>query len=137
MSTERNVSVRWTGRDKVFEGRAGSTAPIYLDGDSEAGPSPTEMLLMSLAACMGIDINVILDKGRVPAESLVVDVSGTRAPEPPRRFVSLRIAVTVEGLAEQDQPKLERSVQLSRDKYCSVFHTLDPELDVEVSAARA
>ena len=121
----------------MFEGRAGRAEPIYLDGDSEAGPSPTEALLMSLAACMGIDINVILDKGRAPAEGLVVDVSGTRAPEPPRRFVSLRIAVTAEGLKEQDQPKLERAVQLSRDKYCSVFHTLNPELDVEVSAARA
>lgn len=136
MSTERSVRVRWAGQEKVFEGRCGSAAPIMIDGDSLAGPSPTEALLMSVAACMAIDINVILEKGRVPVDNLIVDVSGTRALEPPKRFLSLRIAVTVEGPTEHDQPKLERAVQLSRDKYCSVFHTLRPDLDVEVSAAR-
>ncbi len=137
MSAERSVRIRWTGRDKVFEGRCGTASPILLDGDSVEGPSPTEALLMSLAACMAIDINVILEKSRVPVEDLVVDVSGIRAPEPPRRFLSLRIGVEVTGAAERDLPKLERAAQLSRDKYCSVFHTLRSDLDVEISVARA
>jgi len=92
---------------------------------------------MSLAACMAIDINVILEKGHVSVDNLIVDVTGTRAPEPPRRFLSLRLAVTVEGPMDRDQPKLERAAQLSRDKYCSVLHTLRPDLDVEVSVIRA
>ena len=137
MSTERAVRVQWVGCGKVFEGRTGGAKPILLDGDSEEGPSPTEALLMSLAACIAIDINVILEKSRVPVEELMVDVLGVRASEPPRRFTSLRILITVEGPAENDQPKLERAAQLSHDKYCSVFHTLRPDLEVDFSAVRA
>ncbi len=137
MSAERKVRVRWTGRGKVFEGLTGNAAPILLDGDSEMGPSPTEALLMSVAACMAIDVNVILEKGRVPVEALLVDVTGVRAPEPPRRFTSVQILVTVDGPREGDEPKLERAAQLSHDKYCSVFHTLRPDLEVDVSAVRA
>ncbi len=137
MSAERAVQVRWLGEEKVFEGACGGAKPILLDGDSREGPSPTEALLMSVAACMAIDINVILEKSRVGVEELFVDVSGVRAPDPPRRFTSLRIVITVEGPGETDQPKLERAAQLSHDKYCSVFHTLRPDLEVDLSAVRA
>ena len=137
MSAERAVRVRWTGEGKVFEGQTRNARPILLDGDSEAGPSPTEALLMSLAVCMAIDINVILEKSRVPVEELVVDVSGFRAPDPPRSFTSLSIRIVVSGPSEADQSKLERAAQLSHDKYCSVFHTLRPDLKVELLAERA
>ena len=136
MTAERSVRVRWEGRDKVFEGVTGDASPILLDGDSKEGPSPTEALLMSLAACMAIDINVILEKSRVPVDDLVVKVSGPRAPDPPRRFLSLRIEVELAGPREEDQSKLERAAQLSRDKYCSVFHTLRPDLPVDLSVVR-
>jgi putative redox protein len=96
-----------------------------------------EALLMSLASCMAIDINVILEKSRVLVEELEVDVLGVRATEQPQRFTSLRVLITVEGPTERDQPKLERAAQLSHDKYCSVFHTLRSDLEVEVSAVRA
>ncbi len=137
MGTERQVRVQWVGHGKVFEGRTGNAKPVLLDGDSEVGPSPTEALLMSLASCMAIDINVILEKSRVLVEELMVDVLGVRATEQPHRFTSLRILITVEGPSERDQSKLERAAQLSHDKYCSVFHTLRPDLEVEVSAVRA
>jgi putative redox protein len=88
---------------------------------------------MSVAACMGIDIKVILEKGRVTLNELVIEVSGERAPDPPRRFRTLRMTVRAEGPAEADRPKLDRAVELSRDKYCSVFHTLRPDLDVQIS----
>jgi putative redox protein len=120
----------------VFEGVAREAPPILLDGDSREGPSPTEALLMSLAACMGIDVRAILEKGRVPVSDLVVEVEGERAPEPPRRFTSIRISILVEGPAEEDVPKMERAAQLSRDKYCSVFHTLRTDLHIEVSTSR-
>lgn len=136
MSAERSVRVQWTGREKVFEGRTGDASPILLDGDSGEGPSPTEALLMSLAACMAIDINVILEKSRVPVDDLVVSVSGLRAPDPPKRFLTIHIGIEVAGPAETDQAKLERAAQLSRDKYCSVFHTLRPDLEVDLSVTR-
>lgn len=92
---------------------------------------------MSLAGCMAIDVAVVLEKGRVELTDLVVEVAGVRAPDPPRRFTSLEIEVRAEGPKEADQAKLDRAVQLSHDRYCSVFHSLRPDLQVKLSAVRA
>ena len=135
-SNERRVRVEWAGREKVFEGWWNDKGPVLLDSGSKEGPSPTEALLMSLATCMAVDIQVILEKGRVPVEEIVIEVKGERAPEPPRRFMSLNLDVRVKGPAEGDENKIERAVQLSRDTYCSVFHTLRPDMVVEISVAR-
>ncbi|MEX0856415.1 MAG: OsmC family protein [Gemmatimonadota bacterium] len=130
---KRTASVRWVGRDLVFEGRTATSAPILLDSGSKEGPSPTEALLMSLAACMAIDVKVILEKGRVAVDEIEVGLEGDRAPEPPRRFTFVRMEIRVKGPVEEDRGKLERAAQLSRDKYCSVFHSLRPDLDVEIT----
>lgn len=79
---------------------------------------------------MAVDIQMILEKGRVPLEELTIEMEGERAPSPPKRFVNLRMNVTVAGPDESHRGKVERAVKLSRDKYCSVFHTLQPDLEV-------
>jgi putative redox protein len=94
------------------------------------------MLLLSLAGCMGVDVVDILNKSRVPLEALRVEVEGDRAPEPPRRFEAIRLTYHVRGPSDADQGKLERAVQLSKDKYCSVLHTLRPDVDLDVRIVR-
>jgi uncharacterized OsmC-like protein len=44
--------------------------------------------------------------------------------------------VRVKGPTEADQAKLDRAIELSRDKYCSVFHTLRSDLAVEITSSR-
>ena len=46
-----------------FGATSGTTA-LILDGDSEAGPSPVQLLAIALAGCMAIDVVDILRKGR-------------------------------------------------------------------------
>ena len=133
----RSVRVKWSGHGKVFQGVRGDAPPITVDGNSAEGPSPTETLLMSLAACMAIDVREILEKGRVPISDLVVEVDGDRAGEPPRRFTALRISVWVSGPDEADRPKVERAARLSHEKYCSVFHTFRRDLDVRLTTSLA
>jgi len=116
----------------IFEGRTGEARPIHLDGNSTEGPSPMEALLLSLGGCMGIDIQAILEKGRVPLESLEVSLEGDRAGSHPKRFTSVRMNVRVVGPDESHRTKVERAIQLSQDKYCSVFHSLQPDLDVAI-----
>jgi putative redox protein len=130
MTDHRTARVRWSGRDLVFEGKTGVTPPITIDGDSKEGPSPTETLLMAVAACMAIDIKVILEKGRVSFSEILVEMDGDRAPEPPRRFLNLRMKIRVVGPEQVDLGKVERAAELSRDKYCSVFHTLRKDIEV-------
>ncbi len=81
---------------------------------------------------MGIDIKAILEKGRVQMDALEVELEGERAEDPPQRFTRIRMEVRVSGIGEQDRTKVERAVQLSRDKYCSVFHSLRSDVPVEI-----
>lgn len=131
-SPTRSVRVRWTGTGEVFRGRGASPADTLLDGEGGEGPSPTETLLLSLGACMGIDVRMILEKGRVPLESLEVELDGDRRPEPPRYFTRIRMVFRLEGPTEDARPKVDRAVRLSREKYCSVLHTLREDLEFEV-----
>ncbi len=136
MSTPSRVVLRWAGEGLVFRGGPEGGPEITLDSGTEAGPSPTQLLLLSLAGCMGVDVRLILEKSRVPVESLEVEVEGDRAESAPRRFEAIRLVYRLKGPAEEDGPKLERAVALSRDKYCSVLHSLRPDIQMDVRVER-
>ncbi len=135
-SDVRQVRLRWAGGNR-FRGGPDGGAELVVDGDQAEGQAPMQLLLMSLAACMAIDVRMILEKSRVPLESLEVEAVGVRAGEPPRRYVSIDLVYRVSGPSEEDRPQLDRAIELSRDKYCSVLHTLDPEVELGVRVERA
>ncbi|NMB12797.1 MAG: OsmC family protein [Firmicutes bacterium] len=97
-------------------------------GGNSLGPRPTELLLSAIGGCTGIDIVSILQKMQQPLAGLRVEVAGERAEAHPRRFthITLRYIVTGSGLAEE---RVARAVQLSTEKYCSVLHSLNAEVD--------
>jgi putative redox protein len=69
----------------------------------------------------------------VSFSEILVEMDGDRAPEPPRRFLNLRMKIRVVGPEQVDLGKVERAAELSRDKYCSVFHTLRKDIEVELT----
>lgn len=131
------VSLRWRGDGLVFVGGVSGGPEITLDSDGKAGPSPTQALLLSLAGCMGVDVRMILEKSRVPLESLEVRIEGERVEDPPRRFRAIRLTYRVRGPRAEDEAKLARAIELSREKYCSVLHTLRPDIELDVRVERA
>ncbi len=132
----KRVLLRWTGEGEQFRGGPEGGPSVLLDGKGGAAPSPMDFLLISLAGCMGIDVVLILQKARVPVEELEVVVDGDRPDTSPRRYTALRLEYRVRGPGEEHQTRLERAVALSRDKYCSVLHTLRTDLDVEIRIRR-
>lgn len=86
-------------------------------------------LLLAAAACSGSDVVHILQRMRVTVREVTVDVEGMRRDEEPRRYVSLRFRFRLGGDG-LDRAQGERAVQLSLDKYCSVVHSLAPDIDV-------
>ncbi|MDT8342365.1 MAG: OsmC family protein [Longimicrobiales bacterium] len=126
------VSLEWVGQGLAFRGSAPGGPVVTVDGDGSAGASPMQSLLLSVAACMGIDIVMILEKGRVPLTGLAVEVDGDRAEDPPRRFTALRMTVRLAGPAPEDRGKVERAVALSRERYCSVLHSLSSDLPLDI-----
>jgi len=104
---------------------------MILDGDGAAGPSPVEALALALAGCMAIDVADIVVKGRHDLKSLEARMVAQRREEPPRRFVSFTLHFALIGNVPAHA--VERAIQLSRDKYCSVWHSLRQDIDLFTS----
>ena len=110
---------------------------VIIDGKSEKGQGPMDTLLLALAGCMAVDVQVILERSRVPLSGLEVEVEGLRAPAHPKRYTQIRLTYLVEGPQDEHQAKLERAVDLSREKFCSVLHSLRSDIEIEIEIRRA
>jgi putative redox protein len=87
------------------------------------GPGPMEMLLGALAGCTGIDVVTILSKMRLELKSLRIEVDAERREGHPRVFRKIHVTYHVETEPE-DLVKVQRAVDLSARKYCSVSGVL-------------
>jgi putative redox protein len=114
-----------------FAGSVGHRS-VELDGNAQAGCSPMEMLLLSLAGCMAIDVIHILGKMRAGVKSLKASVEGVRAQSEPRRFTRIALGFEVGGSDVKDAD-VERAIKLSREKYCSVVHSLRSDISIETT----
>lgn len=131
-----DVSVIWEQRGLEFSARGRSGHEMMLDGDGSAGATPVETLLIALASCMAADIVDIGGRMRLPIASVGVTASGMRNPEPPRRYLSATLVFRVGGVADVDAPKLTRALALSEETYCSVMHSLRPDLAITTELVR-
>ena len=132
MKADKEIGLRWIG-GLAFEGGPAEGPRIVVDGNSQDGPSPMDLALMAVAACMAVDVKLILEKMRVPPEALEVAARGERVHDHPRRFSGVRMVFRVGGLAEADQGKAEQAIALSKEKYCSVLFSLRPDLRLETA----
>lgn len=114
----------------MFAGRSGDVE-MRLDSDAKAGPSPMQALAFGLAGCMAMDVVHILTKGRHDLRGLRADLRGTRADEHPRRFVSFELLYTVTGNVPGEA--VQRAIDLSREKYCSVWHSLRQDIEFTIT----
>ena len=129
MSSSRQASLRWSGHGKAFRGSVSSGPEVTIDGDARAGASPMDSVLLGLLGCMGIDVLWVLEKSRVPLDSLEIRADAERNANPPGYYKRICLTFVLEGVAAGAAPKIDRAIQLSRDKYCSVLHSLRPDLD--------
>jgi putative redox protein len=128
--TPAEVELLWKG-GLIFEGRSSTGSAMILDSAGLAGPSPVHALAFALAGCMAMDVASILEKGRLDLKGLRAKLHGERAAEDPMRLVKVDLKFTVEG--DVPAEKIERAIALSRDKYCSVWHSLRQDIDFTTS----
>jgi putative redox protein len=121
------ATLEWDGEEQ-FTGLVGKHE-VGMDGSADAAPTPIHLLALSIAGCMAIDLVHILTRGRHPVTSLVTTFTGRRSPVEPRRFTHVRLEFALKG--EMLPEHVERAIQLSRDKYCSVWNTLRPDVELE------
>jgi putative redox protein len=123
-----DVKLNWEGGLK-FTALGSSPLPVPIDGDREEGASPMEMILEALGGCTSIDVVMILNKMRQPLDRFEVSISGARRETDPRAYTSIEVVFKLwgEGL---ELEKVNRAVELSFEKYCSVYHSLNKEIEV-------
>jgi putative redox protein len=127
------VELIWE-HDLVFSGKSGE-ARMTLDSASAAGPSPTQALAFGLAGCMAMDVVHVLKKGRHDLRGLRADLTGARAADDPHRFTAFALIFTITGAVPAEP--VERAIELSKTKYCSVWHSLRQDITLDVTFAIA
>jgi putative redox protein len=127
-----NVRLQWAGEGLRFRGGRSGGPEVELDGENLTGPSPVVALVVGIGGCMAADIVDIGTKMRLPLRGLVTEVEADRRAEPPRYVTAVRMRFIAEGLAAEDESKLRRAVEMSREKYCSVLHSLRSDVDITI-----
>ena len=124
-----HVELVWT--EKLQFGATTASSALVVDGDSVTGPSPVQLLATALVACMSADVVDILQKGRHAFTGFHAVLAGDRMPNPPRRLTRVTLQFTIHGSVPA--AAIERAIALSREKYCSVWHSL--RQDIELATA--
>ncbi|PFH91046.1 OsmC family protein [Bacillus sp. AFS088145] len=124
------TSIKWDGK-LAFSGIAPSGHEIKMDtaeslGGDNSAPTPVELLITAVAGCTAIDIVLILEKMRLKLTSFEIEVNGERAEEHPKRFTDIHLHYILGG--ELDTEKVRKAIKLSKDKYCSVAHSLNANI---------
>lgn len=124
----KRASMAWTG-GLTFRGGAPGGPEVTVDGDNVAAPGPMLTLLVAAASCTGADIVSILEKMRITVQELRIDIAGDRREEEPRRYTAIRLDYHLRGEG-LDEARASRAIDLSVRKYCSVLHSLAPDISI-------
>ena len=124
----KRVSLTWQ-RKLVFEGGEAGGPMTTIDGDNATGPGPMLTLLLAAAACTASDVVVILEKMRITLRDFRIEAVGERREEEPRRYTAMHLEYHLKGDG-LDEAKAQRAIELSITKYCSVMHSLAPDIRV-------
>jgi len=106
-------------------------------GGQNLGMRPMQLLLTSLGGCTSMDVLSILNKMQQVVEAYEVEMDGQREEGiDPSLFRNIHIHFKFKG--NLDAGKVQRAIDLSMTKYCSVAKTLEPTAkitsDFEISA---
>jgi putative redox protein len=120
-----------------FIGEAGSGHAVVMDGDPKFGghntaPRPTELILMGLGGCTGMDVVSILRKKRQPFTGLEINVKGKFSEERPRRITDATLEFVVKGKGVSEEA-VKRAIELSMEKHCTVKFTLEGSTKVSAT----
>jgi putative redox protein len=107
---------------------------IMMDGSPEIGGTgngarPMQVLLMSLGGCSSMDVLSILKKMRENVEDYKVEINGERREgEVPAVFTKIHVHYILKGKLNENN--VNKAINLSMEKYCSVTKMLEPTVEI-------
>ncbi len=125
------AKVIWVNK-RQFVGISPSGHGIVIDSPEESnnGASPMELVLIALAGCTGMDVISILEKMKKKIESFEVTCEGERADKYPKVYEKIKVHYIIKG-QEIDKDSVERAINLSKEKYCSVSAMLSNSVEID------
>ncbi|OGU38669.1 MAG: osmotically inducible protein OsmC [Ignavibacteria bacterium RIFOXYB2_FULL_35_12] len=135
MSTKKAIVKHIKG--VTFLGKSDSNHWVTMDGPesfggSDAGTRPKELLLIALGGCTGSDVITILQKKKVQINNFEMNISADVADEHPQVFTKINVEYVFHGKDIQEKD-VERAIELSQTKYCSVTHMLNKAMEISHS----
>ncbi len=125
--------VKWLD-NMSFVGETESGHSVVMDGPPESGGRnmgvrPMEMVLLGMGGCTAFDVVLILKRQRQEISDCYVELSSERAEEAPKVFTKIHVHYVIKGKSLDDK-KVERAVDMTAEKYCSVSIMLAQSVDV-------
>ena len=105
-------------------------------GGNNQGPRPKILLLAGLGGCTGMDVVSILAKMKVVPDKFWMEISAEVSDEHPKVFNQIKLVYYFKG-DNLSFEKLEKAVNLSKEKYCAVSAMLSKtaEMQIEIKIA--
>lgn len=121
----------------TFIGKTDSNHWITLDGPenfggSNAGLRPKELLLLALAGCTASDVVTILEKKKVKLDDFEINITAQVQEEHPQVYTKIDLEYVFYGDNIQKEA-VERAIELSQTKYCSVTAMLQKAIEIKHS----
>lgn len=118
----------------TFAGKTDSNHWVVMDGPEEFGGSnagirPKELLLIGLGGCTGSDVVSILQKKRADIKDFEINITADVADEHPQIYTKIHIEYVFYG-KDLNIKDIERAIELSQTKYCSVTKMLEKSAEV-------
>lgn len=124
------VDVNWLGKDFHMEAGNEEGGKIRIDGNTkigglDGGMSPMQLLLAAIGGCSAIDVISILEKQKQDLKYLKVEVDGDKQKTDVgySEYKSIHMHFILSG--NLDEKKVQRALDLSITKYCSVSKALE------------
>ncbi len=93
-------------------------------GGEDQAPYPTELFMISQAACTAVDVIDLLRKMRQPVQHLEIELDGQRAQDQvPKLFTEIHLHYKLYG--DIQSSKADKAISLSIEKYCTVTKMID------------
>jgi putative redox protein len=135
MGTLHQISTAFVGGmafDTVIDGHTIRLDTKTTGGGNNSGPSPKPLLLSALAGCTGMDIVSLLNKMKVNFDQFSIQTKAELTDEHPRVYASAEVIYKIK-IAETERTKMEKAVNLSKEKYCGVSAMLGKAFPIKFS----
>ena len=93
------------------------------DDENGTGLKPSDLLLLALGGCTGVDLVSILRKQRQNLTDLEINITAEQDSDPPWTFRKIHLEYVLYG-TDLLERAVDRAIRLSEKKYCSVSATV-------------